>query len=81
MANPNTPPFDDGKDIENGSPSAKMMRDLRKHPGTVAAMVEKLHTAGRRGQNDKILNTTRQGRTMESLKPECPPKKGIIVGK
>jgi hypothetical protein len=81
MANPNSPPFDDGKDIEGGSPSAKHMRMLRKEAGTVAIMAEKLIPRGGRGQNDKILDTTRQGRTIESLKPQCPPNKGLIVGK
>lgn len=80
MANPNSPPFDDGKDVDNGSPSAKQMRDLRKEKNDIVKLVEKMLPNGQRGQNDKILNTTRQGRTMETLKPQCPPNKGVIVG-
>lgn len=62
-----------------GSPQAQQMRSLRKELGTVPALIQKLRPEPR-GQNDKILDTTRQGRTMNTLKPQCPPKKGVIVG-
>lgn len=78
MANKNSQLFDDNI---CGSPSAQHMRMLRKEDSTVAAMNKNLIPEGGRGQNDKILDTTRQGRTMETLKPQCPPNPGIIVGK
>lgn len=54
------------------------MRDLRKKPNQVCTLTEKLLPNGQRGQNDKILNTTRQGRTMETIKPETPKPKQAI---
>lgn len=79
MANTNAANQDDGAQ-PGSSPSAQAMRDLRKEStlNCVAKMNEKLIPYGGRGQNDKILDTTRQGRTIKDLKPQCPPNKGII---
>ncbi len=74
MANPNTPPFGSNPQETNVK---KNWEALSRKPNQVADMIEKIRPVPR-GQNDKVLETTRQGRTMKSLKPQCPPNKGVI---
>lgn len=60
------------------SPSAQQMRDLRKTQNQVCNLTERLLPNGQRGQNDKILLTTRQGKTLKDCKPQTPKPEQAI---